>query len=778
MTTAPTRLALLLAAVLVAAHAADAGGDPAPGQAAPQGEEPIGTWSSVWTPPKPWSRHTATYDPGRDRIVVYGGFDGTSASPRAHAVLLDPPLWTMFGLPPVAAGSRSFHSTIVDPIRRRLVVFGGWRGHGLDDVWTCSLDGPATWTRLFPAGPGPGARHGHTAILDASRDRMIVFGGSTPDLVFSNEVWALSLGAPPAWTKLAPAGPPPSGRALHVAVADPSRDRMIVHGGNAGAARDDTWALSLAGETQWIPLASAGDSPGARFYHAAVLDPARDRMLVVGGYGPALGYRSDTWSLALDGSPAWTALSPAGTPPAPRTGHSLVLDPGRDRLVLQGGRGAASNELLDAWTLTLGGSPAWAPLAIGGVPAPRENHVAIFDPGNARMIVHGGDTGGANGELWEFVLEPAPAWRRLAPTGPAPAARFGHVAILDPAARRMIVHGGSSSSGAGDLLDDAWALSLAGPPSWSPLAPPGPRPAARRDHVGVHDALRHALVLHGGWDGSARGDTWTLPLSPGASWAEIPSPGTAAAPVPRFAHMALADPDWDRAIVHGGSSATSGLLDVWQLSFSSFTPWSAAIGSSPWRCADGTLVADLGRRRALLFGGFRDGTRTASVLHLVLGGSLHGFASPTTAGITATPRARHTAVLDAARHRMIVWGGAAPGPTANDVEVLSWGGTVGVPHPPPAPEGAASTVRVFPNPSTTGVRLSFRTTSAGWVRLRILDVAGRRVGDVVDEWLPAGGHEAAWDRRRVTGAMSPAGVYVAVLEAGGVRIPRRFVLVR
>jgi hypothetical protein len=73
---------------------------------------------------------------------------------------------------------------------------------------------------------------------------MVVFGGQD-GTVLTNEVWALSLAEPPAWSLLDPDGPIPWPRAYHAAVADPARDRMLVYGGCCDPFRGDVWALSF-----------------------------------------------------------------------------------------------------------------------------------------------------------------------------------------------------------------------------------------------------------------------------------------------------------------------------------------------------------------------------------------------------------------------------------------------------------------------------------------------------------------------------------------------------
>ena len=114
------------------------------------------------------------------------------------------------------------------------------------------------------------------------------------------------------------AAPQPTARFCHTAIYDPVRDRMVVFGGYDGGYRNDVWALSLAGSPAWSELAPGGTPPSARDAHTAIYDPVRDRMVVFGGYDGA-SLRNDVWALSLSGSPAWSELAPAGTPPVARS---------------------------------------------------------------------------------------------------------------------------------------------------------------------------------------------------------------------------------------------------------------------------------------------------------------------------------------------------------------------------------------------------------------------------------------------------------------------------
>src|SRR5204863_1309331 len=137
-------------------------------------------------------------------------------------------------------------------VRDRGLVFGGAKMFGLtviqfNDVWAMSLAPSPAWTPLAPTGTKPAARHGHTTIYDPVRDRLVVFGGR--DVIgLRNDVWELSLSGAPAWTQLAPSGTPPTARGDASAIYDPVRDRMIVFGGFDGKPGwdGDVWELTFS----------------------------------------------------------------------------------------------------------------------------------------------------------------------------------------------------------------------------------------------------------------------------------------------------------------------------------------------------------------------------------------------------------------------------------------------------------------------------------------------------------------------------------------------------
>ena len=257
---------------------------------------------------------------------------------------------------------------------------------------------------------------------------MLVFGGETGLPSMSNEVWALSLSGDTAWTRITPVGGTPEPRTSHTTIYDAAHDRMVVFGGvSSSAYLRDVWALSLSPQPTWTPLNPAGTLPLARFEHSAIYDPVQRRMVVFGGLNMSLSSLSDIWALSLDGTPAWTQITPAGTRPAARSGHRAIWDPRRDRMVVSGGYNYLGGPPPggEIWALALD-RPEWTLLApVGTPPGSMEMHTAVYDPAGDRMLVFGGSNG--SNDLWEL------RWGSSSARSAASARGLPPTDVLDPA---------------------------------------------------------------------------------------------------------------------------------------------------------------------------------------------------------------------------------------------------------------------------------------------------------------------------------------------------------
>jgi hypothetical protein len=246
------------------------------------------------------------------------------------------PLGVWQKLPTTGTGPRfdlSRPKLAFDSRRRRMLVAGDRSGNGA--VWALSLNESPTWTLVASGGPGP--REGCSATYDPVRDRLLVFGGNDREPFagrFHSDVWALSLDDSPRWELLLPdlAGPP--GLADHSAIYDPFNDRLLVFGGGEGFSytSGDLWELSLAGVPKWRLVEPTGDRPPGRQSHTAALDVEGKRMLVFSG----ISRDNSVWEFGLRTN-HWRQLELSGPLPVRREYHSAVFDQGGRRMIVLGG---------------------------------------------------------------------------------------------------------------------------------------------------------------------------------------------------------------------------------------------------------------------------------------------------------------------------------------------------------------------------------------------------------------------------------------------------------
>src|SRR5439155_8527211 len=171
----------------------------------------------------------------------------------------------------IAPAPRAFAAMAFDPVRRKVVLFGGCgssmcMGGGLADTW--EWDG-ARWTQLAPA-TSPPARMAHAMAYDGARHQLVMFGGcnGVADECFQErqDTWTFD---GTIWTEQT-AAPAPPGRGGHAMTFDPTRGAVVMFGGRSVmTTRSDTWEWNGA---QWSERTPAV-SPPPRVGHAMVFDP-------------------------------------------------------------------------------------------------------------------------------------------------------------------------------------------------------------------------------------------------------------------------------------------------------------------------------------------------------------------------------------------------------------------------------------------------------------------------------------------------------------------------
>ena len=200
-------------------------------------------------------------------------------------------------------------------------------------------------------------------------------------------------------------------------------------------------------------------------------DPVTQRTLLFGGFGPSVGYLSETWVWS---GRFWTQIGRFG--PSARGAHSLNYDLGRQRTVL-----------------------------FGGGPPARAMHAMAFDNTSSKVVLFGGFPAEGAHDTGEWD---ATTWTKVADTGPG----LRLSPVLASAGRALFLHGGAGLNQT--FYGDTWQWAGG---EWKKVQEMGPSP--RQFHAMTFDTNQSRLVLFGGAVGNRYfDDTWEATVAePGPS---------------------------------------------------------------------------------------------------------------------------------------------------------------------------------------------------------------------------------------------------------------------
>jgi hypothetical protein len=289
----------------------------------------------------------------RERYVAFVALF-LALAPAASATVIQ---WR--GVLPAASkpGFRTNHAVAWDATRHRLVVFGGRQANKmLGDTW--EWDPKQGWGLVAGEDPGnseiPLPRENAVMAFDRARSRIVLFGGRNIAGVLPGDTfeWDGS-----SWKRF-PTGAPPmpmSGRTLH-ALADGNGKVVLFGGLDATSVLATPAALTWNG-AGWQPLAVPA-SLKSRVGHSLTYDSVNDKYVLFGGQITAPAIESETWQLS---GTTWTNVCGTGAAGCAGTGlprwfHSAAFDAtagdsgSKGRVVVFGGWDAAFNTFSDTWT--------------------------------------------------------------------------------------------------------------------------------------------------------------------------------------------------------------------------------------------------------------------------------------------------------------------------------------------------------------------------------------------------------------------------------------------
>lgn len=573
--------------------------------------------------------HVVVADTTRNKLFMHAGRYGQTAGQMlSDGYEWDGTNWATVSFvstspfPPARFG----HAMVYDSVRQRVILFGGWdavTGDPYDDTW--EFDG-TNWAQIaIPGTAGvarPYARGNHSMAYDATRQRVILFGGSTSEDVATpgeisngrNDTWEYNPSAG-TWSEkqaLANPGVRNPDRATRTSmVYDAARNKVLLWGGewyngntfeywsweglyswNSGT---NTWDVVNEGVTQPIHGAACQMS----------YDSTAQKVILYGGYrwtlsmgSPVKEYSTKTWE--WNGT-AWTEKTPVANP-GNRAGCKMVYDSVRSVTTLFGGLNDGNGNATWEWNGT-----NWTERSLAGdLPTSRSGAALAFDAQRQKEVLFGGwtnvgtglnDTWTFNGTAWTLLIfYPPPVTREL----------FGMA--YDPSRDKVILFGGrivDSGTGNEVLNGSTWEYDPA-TRRWLNLTVTTP-PSARVNQAMAYFPELSKVVLFGGTTaGGAQGDTyvydgasktWANPAANGpvltspvltydpvkkvlvltgndgsssetwewtgsGSWAQV-TIAAAKNVSARDYPVAIVDTPRNRVVLFGGKTASAGLQDTW-----------------------------------------------------------------------------------------------------------------------------------------------------------------------------------------------------------------------
>ena len=224
----------------------------------------------------------------------------------------------------------------------------------------------------------------------------------------------------------------------------------------------------------------------------------------------------------MTASSLWSQVIEAGSPT--RAEHVVAWDESSRSLLIHGGNNGSGfngdlwtfNSLSGLWTQTPAGT-------CGGStcewPATRASHAAAWDHASRGFWLHGGyteQTGVWHRDIWKFQDND---WTLELLHG-GPCGRRAHVAVWDPYAASLWVHGGTTGA---QLLPDLWQFTSSSQ-RWHKV-PAQNAPSARSDHIGFWDSSGQGkLWLHGGYGAGLLAELWTMDMA-STTWSTVVAQG-------------------------------------------------------------------------------------------------------------------------------------------------------------------------------------------------------------------------------------------------------------
>ena len=587
----------------VSTHSILFGGTTAVDQATKQSYELNDTWDwngALWTQlfplhmPTARYGHVMVYDSARKRIVLFGGRGGNNTTDLNDTWIYQNGDWSQLN-PPNAPPARVLAGGAYDPLRDRVVVFGGSQISSdnktvtaIHDTW--EFDG-TTWKQVLADGPKADKP---IMIWDAARAAVFMLG--VDSTIASHQYYYDPNAA--VWNENTKTRLPSCVQEGALTYQENSGSVFFTGGSCSGVGStedNEEWDGN-----QWNPKFTA-TSVGRVFGQAMVYDAARQQTVLFGGT-PVLSSapRFQTWVYNGD----WDNVEVPNLAPSARSLFTFRSDPDTNAIYLYGGVDGTTN-YAEIWKYQYG---KWARLSTD-TPPPQlcSSPTSAYDTNRKKLVVLCADST----IFYEFDAS-IPDWKAITNLSKAPQGRNFSSMAYDESLKKSVLFGGYTT----DYINQTWTWDGT---SWTEVE--HDRPPQRILPAMWYDPHLKKTVIFGGLgraDSNATSltrfsDMWSFD---GTNWSEIKP---AHVPPARYGAQVAVNPNTGNVLLFGGlrvdtvpSTDSNGQPttkqvqvyadDFWQWDGTDWTQQTFA--RTPYARENGGLAWDPSTQQFVIFGGY------------------------------------------------------------------------------------------------------------------------------------------------------------------------------
>lgn len=265
---------------------------------------------------------------------------------------------------------------------------------------------------------------------------------------------------------------------------------------------NDTWSYDYNNNT-WKGMNPIKRPPALTSVSMAY-DSESDRVILFGGYNGA-SFLNETWAYDYKNN-TWTDMKPSKSPSV-RYANPMEYDSKNDRVILFGGADVSKN-LNDTWAYDYN-SDTWTNMVSIVGPSIRHASLMGYDSHSGRIVLFGGCISIASNQYfddtWTYDYKNN-TWKNVT-AGTKPSARIGSGFAYYEQSDRIVLFGGYGKTGGND---ETWTFDLDNK-LWQ-LESPTVKPSARWSAALAYDSESGVMIFFGGYDFSAKGDTWAYTM--------------------------------------------------------------------------------------------------------------------------------------------------------------------------------------------------------------------------------------------------------------------------